>query len=250
MSDQHKNDTYGDIDARNEDDAGVQPPIPSATVVLLRDGDAGREVLMVRKNSKISFGGMWVFPGGKIDAEDFPEGADVNAPDDVAALNAAVREAEEETGLDLDTDDLTWFSHWVPPPGPQKRFRTWFFVGAPEELADVKIDDGEIKDHDWIDPEDALARHASGDIDLAPPTWVTLYHLTQRIDSAAVIENLAALAPRFYSTRVAKRSDGVRVAMWDGDAGYEGWDADKEGARHRLVMEQGGFQFENDSVKY
>jgi len=36
------------------------PAIPAATVVLLRDGENGVEVLMLRKNPKIRFGGMWV----------------------------------------------------------------------------------------------------------------------------------------------------------------------------------------------
>ena len=42
----HRNDMYGNIDARSEDDAGVSPTIPAATVVLLRDGEQGVEVLM------------------------------------------------------------------------------------------------------------------------------------------------------------------------------------------------------------
>ena len=92
---QHPNDMYGNIDARSEDDSGVAPPIPAATVVLLRDGDAGIEVLMLKKNSKITFGGMWVFPGGKIDAEDYPVAGDVDA----AARIAAARETQEEAGL-------------------------------------------------------------------------------------------------------------------------------------------------------
>ena len=61
---QHKNDMYGNIDARSERESGVAPPIPAATVVLLRDADDGIEVLMLKKNSKITVGGMWVFPGG------------------------------------------------------------------------------------------------------------------------------------------------------------------------------------------
>ena len=66
----HRNDIYGDLDS----DSG-NPAIPAATVILLRDidGDGKPEVLMLRKNSKIAFGGMWVFPGGRIDPEDFPE---------------------------------------------------------------------------------------------------------------------------------------------------------------------------------
>ena len=39
----------------------------AATVILLRDSAQGMETLMLRKNSKIAFGGMGVFPGGRID---------------------------------------------------------------------------------------------------------------------------------------------------------------------------------------
>ena len=47
------------------------PLVAAATVLLLRDNtDAGLEVLMLRRNSKIAFGGMWVFPGGRVDADD------------------------------------------------------------------------------------------------------------------------------------------------------------------------------------
>jgi hypothetical protein len=38
--------------------------------------------------------------------------------------------------------------------------------------------------------------------------------------------------------------------MWDGDAGYETFDADVDGARHRLVMTPGGFVFENTVERY
>ena len=39
----------------------------AATVVLLRDGAGGLETLLLRRNSRIAFGGMWVFPGGRVD---------------------------------------------------------------------------------------------------------------------------------------------------------------------------------------
>ena len=47
-----------------------EAPRRAATVVLLRDGSDGLETLMLRKNSKIAFGGMWVFPGGRVDPGD------------------------------------------------------------------------------------------------------------------------------------------------------------------------------------
>ena len=248
MSDQHKNDTYGNIDARSEADAGVKPPIPSATIILLRDADdsQGCEVLMLKKNSKITFGGMWVFPGGKIDADDYAGGDDV----DVAARNAAAREAQEEAGIEVSVDEFVYFAHWTPPPGPQKRFSTWFFLSAPDNVDDIVIDDGEIKDHAWVSPAKALEQHKAGEIDLAPPTWVTLYHLSLYAPAANVVEHFRAHPAKVYATHVAQRADGVRVAMWKGDDGYADWDADATGERHRLVMAKDGFVFENTVEDY
>ena len=104
---QHRNDMYGNVEMRSEEDPNVSALIPAATVVLVRDGDSAVEVLMLRKNSKITFGGMWVFPGGKIDAADYP-GGEVS-PDniDAAARAAAVRETQEEAGITVDAQDLS-----------------------------------------------------------------------------------------------------------------------------------------------
>ena len=243
-NEKHKNDIYGDLDdPKNAKE--TRPPTPAATVVLLRDGEGGPEVLMLRKNSKIAFGGMWVFPGGRIDAEDFPEDGDK----ELAARNAAAREAEEEAGIDVDPADFVWFAHWTPPPSTPVRFATWFFAARAGEHA-IRIDDGEIKDHRWIRPADALAEHGEGRIDLAPPTWVTLHHVSRHSPTDAVLRRFGRDAARYYETRTAKRSDGVRVAMWRGDAGYEDWDPDRAGPRHRLVMPNDGFVFENDVVDY
>src|SRR5262245_51049004 len=98
----------------------ADPASPAATVVVVRDGTGGEiEVLMVHRNSKHAFGGMWVFPGGKVD----PEDVDPAAPDDeaVAARRAAVREAREEAGIELDPDALVATSHWTPRPASSRR---------------------------------------------------------------------------------------------------------------------------------
>jgi 8-oxo-dGTP pyrophosphatase MutT (NUDIX family) len=237
----HRNDIYADDISQRE---GGNPAIPAATVVLLRDA-AALEVLMLHKASSIAFGGMWVFPGGRIDPEDYPQSGDV----DLAARNAAVRETAEESGIRASADDFVWFSHWTPPPSTPKRFATWFFA-ARAGAHDVSIDGGEIQNHEWLTPRAALARHAAGEIDLAPPTWVTLHQLARYPTVEQVLAHLRSAGPRIYQTHLGKRSDGVRVAMWRGDAGYESWDADAEGARHRLVMTPGGFAFENTVEDY
>ena len=238
----HANDIYGDLDNPARE---TRPATPAATVVLLRDTDDGPEVLMLRKNSKIAFGGMWVFPGGRIDPEDYPADGDK----DKAARNAAAREAAEEAGVTLDPAAFIWFAHWTPPPSTPVRFATWFFLARAGDEA-IDIDGGEIEDHRWIRPADALEKHAEGEIDLVPPTWVTLHHLSLYQPVSALLKELDSRDPRFYETRAVKRADGVRVALWAGDAGYEDWDADREGPRHRLVMPEHGFTFENDVVDY
>ena len=242
----HRNDIYGSIDTRSEADNSVEPPIPAATVVLLRNASQGTEVLMLRKNSKITFGGMWVFPGGRIDATDHGKEDDLES----AARTAAVRETREEAGITVSADKFVWFAHWTPPPGPRKRFAPWFFAAHLQEDQSINIDDGEITEHTWISPADALARHAAGDIDIAPPTWVTLYHLSRHNPAQDMLAHFRSNATKIYSTRVGKTTSGTRVAMWHGDAGYDKWDADIIGHRHRLVMDKDGFVFENSIEPY
>ena len=96
---------------RHANESGEEPAIPAATVVVLRDTDEGLQTLMLKKNSKIAFGGMWVFPGGKIDANDYDETGDLVA----AARRAAVRETHEEAQLNVDAESLVMIAHWIPP---------------------------------------------------------------------------------------------------------------------------------------
>ena len=92
-------------------------PRPAATVVLLRPGAAGLEVLLTRRPSTMAFAaGMMVFPGGRVDPADSdarlvarssldPERAaqrlgGATEPGLAAALHvAAVRELFEEAGV-------------------------------------------------------------------------------------------------------------------------------------------------------
>src|SRR5204862_1869371 len=132
---------------------------PAATVVLLRDGDTGLEVLLARRSSKLAFhGGAWVFPGGRIDPDDYGD-----APDDLlrAARRAAVREAKEEAGGDVDAEALVHLSNWTTPEGSPKRFATWCFAGAVAGGAEV-ADGAETEVLQWFGADEALAARAAG----------------------------------------------------------------------------------------
>jgi 8-oxo-dGTP pyrophosphatase MutT (NUDIX family) len=96
--------------------AAAVMPRPAATTLVLRDGEPGLEVLMVRRSLQASFmPGAYVFPGGAVDAADGLPGA--AGDETVAALAqrigavtevgdraaayavAALRECFEECGL-------------------------------------------------------------------------------------------------------------------------------------------------------
>lgn len=91
---------------------------PAATIVLMRDGEDGMEVLLLRRNRSAGFvPGAYVFPGGRVDASDAGRdvvarlhGLDADAaaarlelpggdPPALAYYLAALREAFEETGI-------------------------------------------------------------------------------------------------------------------------------------------------------
>jgi 8-oxo-dGTP pyrophosphatase MutT (NUDIX family) len=220
--------------------------IQASTVLLLRDsGRESIEVLMVKRNSKIAFGGQWVFPGGRVDPHEL-EGND----EERAALLAAVREAEEETALRIEASALVQWSHWVPPPaadmpdnpGPKRRFATWFWAAAAPE-GDVTVDGGEIHEHDWLEPASAIRKRDEGEIEIVPPTWVTLHQLSQH----ASVESALAWARENESERFTTR--GImnvkpRMVLWEGDAGYHSGDPAAQGGRHRLVMDRNGWRYE------
>lgn len=221
--------------AENSVVAEPSDAIPAATVVLARDGSDGLEVLMLRKNTQLAFGGMWVFPGGRVEPED-GEG-------EVGARRAAVREAVEEADLLVEETSLVPFAHWTPPAGAPKRFATWFFL-APAPEGAVSIDGGEIHDFVWVNPRTALERHANRDIELAPPTWVTLYRLARSEALVSALDDAAANPVEVFETAISRTADGTLTALWAGDAGYESGMADTPGSRHRLVMQEGGWLYQ------
>ncbi len=231
---------YNERISAGKGDASVL--IPAATVTLLRDGADGLETIMLRKNSKIAFGGMWVFPGGRVDDDDGEPGD----AKELRARIAAAREAEEEASLSVDPAELVWFAHWTPPPVEIRRFSTWFFAArAPE--GDVQIDDGEITDSQWIRPADALAKQRERAIELVPPTFVTLHQLDRYRTVDEALAGLGRDGPRTYVTQIVRSDEGM-VALWQGDAGYEACDASIEGPRHRLVMTKQGFRFDDSGL--
>jgi len=210
---------------------------PAATAVLLRDGAEGVEVLLLRRNSQLAFhGGAWVFPGGRIDAADAGEGGDAGA-----ARRAAAREAREEAGLEIDPDSLVQISHWTTPEGLPKRFATWFFVGL-ADATHVRVDGGEIHAHAWRTPKAALAAREAGEIELPPPTFVTLCTIASHRQAADAVAAARAVAPAIFLPRVVRIAGGA-CSLYPADAGWETRDPERAGPRHRLLMLDSGWSY-------
>ena len=82
-------------------------PLPSATILLLRDGASGLEVFMVKRHHQIDFAsGALVFPGGKLDAHDgdpalrsHADGAEKLTDLQLGLAACAIREGFEESGI-------------------------------------------------------------------------------------------------------------------------------------------------------
>jgi 8-oxo-dGTP pyrophosphatase MutT (NUDIX family) len=113
-------------------------PLSAATVTLMRDSDEGPEVLMLQRNFRSGFmPGMYIFPGGALDASDYSqqacalcEGLDDPAASSILRLErgglaywiAAIRESFEEAGILLACDARGEFVA-LDEPSAIERFR-------------------------------------------------------------------------------------------------------------------------------
>ena len=115
------------------------PVRPAATVMLVRDGDDGLEVFMLHRTHGAAFArSQYVFPGGKVDAEDHGEVFEpiCDGLDDATAsarmgmdhgglawLVAATRECFEEAGVLLarpvGSDDVVWMANAATTGDPE-----------------------------------------------------------------------------------------------------------------------------------
>jgi len=221
----------------------VEIPIkPAATILCVRETDTRTiEVLLLKRNKALKFAsGFWVFPGGKIEDEEFEQASDELA----AAKAAAVRETQEEAGIDTEVNQLTFFCHWTTPNMQSRRFGTYFFATQIKHQNSIIIDNSEIKDFMWIKPQDAIDQFINSDLHLLPPTFVSLQRIRKCTNYNEILMELQRVEP-FYVVPHISLLDGVFYSLYEGDAGYKSKDINIEGPRHRLIgnMKTGGYRF-------
>jgi 8-oxo-dGTP pyrophosphatase MutT (NUDIX family) len=188
-------------------------PRQAATVILLRGGGEDLEVLLVRRTPEARFmGGVWVFPGGAVDAEE--------GDGDEAHRAAAVRELQEEAAIELgDTAGLVKFSRWITPAAVQIRFDTHFFLACLPDGQEPRIDGQECVDLGWFRPGSALDAYRAGELPLVFPT---IKHLEQ-LGGFASVDELLAYAKgrdvRAVEPKVVLEGEVARILL-PGDPGY------------------------------
>jgi 8-oxo-dGTP pyrophosphatase MutT (NUDIX family) len=188
----------------------VTVPRGSATLILLRDAAEGPEVLLVQRNPEQRFmGGAWVFPGG------------ATAPEDDDERMTAVRELEEEAGIDLsDSHELVRFSRWITPAQVKIRFDTHFFVAEAPEYSEPTVDGSECVDWRWIAPRGALDLHRNEELMLVFPTIKHLEQLARFRTVSDVLEHARASRVLPVEPRVLV-DGGVATVVLPGEEGYD-----------------------------
>ena len=191
----------------------ASPPRQAATVILLRGGAESLEVLLVRRTPEARFmGGVWVFPGGAVDAGE--------GHGDDAHRAAAIRELREEAAIVLEGPGaLVKFSRWITPAEVRTRFDTHFFLAPLPPGQEPRIDGEECVDLGWFTPVAALDAHRVQDITLVFPT---IKHLEQLSGFSSVRELLAHARARDVQPiqpKVIVEGEVARVLL-PGEPGY------------------------------
>lgn len=189
-------------------------PRVAATVIVLRGGEIGLEVLLVKRNPAARFmGGAWVFPGGAVDRGE-GEG-------DAALRAAALRELSEEAGIDLSgPDDLVPFSRWITPPQVKIRFDTWFFLAELPAGASPTVDGHEVVDARWYQPAAALQAGDEGEVLLVFPTIKHLEQLSCFGSAGELLSYARGSEIRPVQPRVIMSGEQARVVL-PGEPGYD-----------------------------
>ncbi|GAA3285442.1 NUDIX hydrolase [Paenarthrobacter aurescens] len=183
-------------DLPTTDGTAPQPRL-AASVILLRDATGGLEAFVQHRVSTMDFAaGMVVFPGGRVDPADASgwdyseellqrHAADWNQSSISAepaeatrnagtVLTAAIREVQEEAGLNIKAEQLRPWANWITPTDMPKRFDTYFYVAKPSPGAEPQHQTTEAWQSLWMPVAEILAAEAAGTLKLMPPTYYLL----------------------------------------------------------------------------
>lgn len=202
---------------------------PAATLIPIRDGENGIEVLMLKRQKRSSFlPNVWVFPGGALDDEDQQDNIWASA------AAAAVRETQEEAGFDFQEESLIPFSRWIAPKEAKKRFDTYFFLAqTQQDKPTLQLD--EVTDSQWITPRLALKQHHNHQLSIIPPTMVSLSWLSHFHSAEQTINFFKQKTAFTFAPKVCFQGSDT-LMLYPGDCAFDSEDLSLNGERHRCLL--------------
>ncbi|MFN7029430.1 MAG: NUDIX domain-containing protein [Sphingopyxis sp.] len=234
--------------------------IPAATLVIMRpsDGSGPDEILMVKRSTTMAFAaGAVVFPGGRVDPDDYLV-ARQHAPDleeaDGAARVAALRETLEETGLAVGwpelaegdvadvrrallagtllsdmlasrgdriaLDSLVPFARWCPNFKEARTFDTRFYaVTAPPHSHELTVEEAEHSHIFWATAAGTLSMADRGEVSVIFPTRRNLERLAQATDFRSFSDHSSQFPVELITPWIEDR-DGRPFLCIPGHLGY------------------------------
>jgi 8-oxo-dGTP pyrophosphatase MutT (NUDIX family) len=169
----------------------------AASVIAVRAGEAGPEVLVLERSAASRFlPGYVVFPGGAADVDDEALAARWFGSGRETARACAVRELAEEAGLLLTGEGLVVgadleavhalppaagqlgeLARWIAPEEVPVRFDARYFVVEARGGLEPTPDGAEAVAAWWISPRELLREWEAGVRRLYWPTWFTMQAL-------------------------------------------------------------------------
>lgn len=233
--------------------------IPAATLVIMRAAADGEpdEILMVKRATNMAFAaGAVVFPGGRIDPDDYLVARQHGFADEAegAARVAALRETLEETGLAVGwpglgegdlvevrqallagtlfstilesrgeriaLDSLVPFARWCPNFKEARTFDTRFYaVMAPPHGHELTVEEAEHSHIFWSSARDTLAMADRGEVSVIFPTRRNLERLAGQSDFASFSAHAGQFPVELVTPWIEDR-DGQSHLCIPGHLGY------------------------------
>jgi 8-oxo-dGTP pyrophosphatase MutT (NUDIX family) len=128
-----------------------------------------------------------------------------------------------DENLVLDTNRLTYLSHWITPKTEKKRYSTRFFIAAVPEDQEAAHDGTEAVQSLWIRPEEALRQQKMGELLMIMPTIANLKEICGFSSTDNLLHTRFAIDPNSIPVIEPKlfKRDGKWVGLLPGEAGYD-----------------------------
>ena len=134
--------------------------------------------------------------------------------------------------LVVDVTPIEEVARFITPVGPPRRFDARFFVARTPPNQEPSHDEGEIVNHAWFRPADALARWRDGEMEIMSPT-VRMLACLARYRAADQVLAVAKRRLPYQRVRVDDPSGEYRVLL-PGEAGYDQAELEVESGWVRL----------------